>query len=42
MPTRRKATVKVEGLKALAETEVPLRNPVIHVGNGTMTVGRKE
>ncbi len=38
MPTRRKATVKVEGLKALAETEVTLRNPVIHIGNGTMTI----
>ena len=38
IPVRRKATVKVEGLKALAETEVTLRNPVIHVGDGTMTI----
>ena len=38
IPTGRKATVKVEGLKALAETEVTLRNPVVHVGDGTMTI----
>lgn len=38
IPAGRKATVKVEGLKALAETEVTLRNPVIHIGNGTMTI----
>lgn len=38
IPTRSKATVKVEGLKALAETEVTLRKPIIHVGDGTMTI----
>ncbi|MEE8450690.1 MAG: hypothetical protein V3R99_02215 [Thermoguttaceae bacterium] len=43
IPTGHKATVKVEGLKALAETEVTLVNPVIHIGNGTMTIeGRIE
>jgi hypothetical protein len=38
IPRNSKATVKVEGLKALAETEVTIKNPVIHIGGGTMTI----
>jgi hypothetical protein len=38
LPAGRKASVLVEGLKALSEIPAPLENPVIHTGRGTLTV----